>query len=121
MTHPYVQQLQKARERLVAHRREMAEIIINTAAFIPERAVEFTEIQDAIKSIMRQSRRKPSGPAPCFATKTACSLTGTAPAMESIPGFGHGVVPVDDAAHVAATSQTRSRGQDVITSGPAPT
>ena len=29
----------------------MAEIIINTAAFIPERAVEFTEIQDAIKSI----------------------------------------------------------------------
>ena len=30
---------------------EMAEIIINTAAFIPERAVEFTEIQDAIKSI----------------------------------------------------------------------
>lgn len=51
MTHPYVQQLQKARERLVAHRREMAEIIINTAAFIPERAVEFTEIQDAIKSI----------------------------------------------------------------------
>jgi acyl-CoA reductase-like NAD-dependent aldehyde dehydrogenase len=51
MTHRYVQQLQKARERLVAHRREMAEIIINTAAFIPERAVEFTEIQDAIKSI----------------------------------------------------------------------
>ena len=50
MTHRYVQQLQKARERLVAHRREMAEII-NTAAFIPERAVEFTEIQDAIKSI----------------------------------------------------------------------
>jgi hypothetical protein len=51
MTHRYVQQLQKARERLVAHRREMAEIIINTAAFIPDRAVEFTEIQDAIKSI----------------------------------------------------------------------
>jgi acyl-CoA reductase-like NAD-dependent aldehyde dehydrogenase len=51
MTHRYVQQLRKARERLVAHRREMAEIIINTAAFIPERAVEFTEIQDAIKSI----------------------------------------------------------------------
>ena len=51
MTHRYVQQLQKARERLVAHRREMAEIIINTAAFIPERAVEFTEIQNAIKSI----------------------------------------------------------------------
>ena len=51
MTHRYVQQLQKARERLVAHRREMAEIIINTAAFIPERAVEFTEFQDAIKSI----------------------------------------------------------------------
>ena len=51
MTHRYVQQLQKARERLVAHRREMAEIIINTAAFIPERAVEFTEIQNAINSI----------------------------------------------------------------------
>jgi len=51
MTHRYVQQLQEARERLVAHRREMAEIIINTAAFIPERAVEFTEIQNAIKSI----------------------------------------------------------------------
>ena len=51
MTHRYVQQLQKARERLVAHRREMAEIIINTAAFIPERAVEFTEIQDAIRSV----------------------------------------------------------------------
>jgi hypothetical protein len=51
MTHRYVQQLQNARERLVAHRREMAEIIINTAAFIPERAVEFTEIQDAINSI----------------------------------------------------------------------
>ena len=51
MTHRYVQQLQKARDRLVAHRREMAEIIINTAAFIPERAVEFTEIQDAVKSI----------------------------------------------------------------------
>jgi acyl-CoA reductase-like NAD-dependent aldehyde dehydrogenase len=51
MTHRYVQQLQKARERLVAHRREMAEIIINTAVFIPERAVEFTEIQDAIETI----------------------------------------------------------------------
>jgi hypothetical protein len=51
MTHRHVQQLQKARERMVAHRREMAEIIINTAAFIPERAFEFTEIQDAIKSI----------------------------------------------------------------------
>ena len=50
MTHRYVQQLQKAREWLVAHRREMAEII-NTAAFIPERAAEFTEIEDAIKSI----------------------------------------------------------------------
>jgi hypothetical protein len=44
MTHRYVLQLQKARERLVAHRREMAEIIINTAVFIPERAAEFTEI-----------------------------------------------------------------------------
>ena len=57
MTHRYVQQLQKARERLVAHRREMAEIIINTAAFIPERAAEFTEIQDAIKSIEDEAKR----------------------------------------------------------------
>lgn len=51
MTHYSVQQLPSARERLVAHRREVAEIIINTEAFIPERAVEFTQIQDPINTL----------------------------------------------------------------------
>jgi len=59
MTHRHVQQLQKARERLVAHRREMAEIIINTAAFTPERAVEFTEIQEVVSQIWRGDAKGP--------------------------------------------------------------
>jgi hypothetical protein len=47
----HINQLQKARERLVATRREMAEAIATTASLSPDRAAEFTSIQEVINSI----------------------------------------------------------------------
>jgi hypothetical protein len=47
----HINQLQKARERLVATRREMAEVIATTASLSPDRAAEFTAIQEAINSM----------------------------------------------------------------------
>ena len=47
----HISQLQKARERLVETRRELAEAIATTASLSPERASEFTTIQEAISAI----------------------------------------------------------------------
>jgi hypothetical protein len=47
----HIDQLQKARERLVATRREMAEAIATKASLSPDRAAEFTAIQEAINSM----------------------------------------------------------------------
>ena len=47
----HINQLQKTRERLVETRREMAEAIATTPSLSPDRASEFTAIQEATNSI----------------------------------------------------------------------
>jgi hypothetical protein len=47
----HINQLQKARDRLVEKRREMAEAIATTASLSPDRASEFAAIQEAIGAI----------------------------------------------------------------------
>jgi hypothetical protein len=47
----HINQLQKARDRLVAKRREMAEAIATTASLSPDRASEFATMQEAINAV----------------------------------------------------------------------
>ena len=47
----HIDQLQKARDRLVETRREMGEAIATTASLSPDRASEFAAIQEAISAI----------------------------------------------------------------------